>query len=55
MHQMHHLLYTPCFTLEGCNRYKIIKCGYVQYAKQVYDVIISKKHLDETFIHYYVY
>lgn len=37
MHQRHHLLYPPCFSLEGCNRYRIIKCGYFQYAKQVYD------------------
>ena len=36
-HQRHHLLYPSCFSLEGCNRYAIITCGYFQYAKQVYD------------------
>ena len=39
MHQRHHLLYPPCFSLEGCNRYRIIKCGYFQYTKQVYDAL----------------
>ena len=41
MHQRHHLLYPSCFSLEGCNRYRIIKCGYFQYAKQVYDVLMK--------------